>query len=346
MSRSTSCPSRWSCRSRCSDSRRRRDGVAPVDHVDEFGARAAAAVEAVADRLVAHPPRAVARWRSSCARSAARWTAGAEVALAFAGDVGPLPLEQLERMLSEVAILTGRIDLVVGAHTAGARGEEPHITREARRASKSMFMTATPLRCRSSCQKQRAGEPLQNQTMRFHEHNAPIAVLGSLARCGGRAMRGSPPPASAPPTPPAAARTQVRVPSFPPTTRFLYFVMTDRFCPSREPSQATGGARGHAQGRRRHVSRRRPARPDLETNAGWFDKLGVNALWITAPYEQIHGWVWVATRSSSTTPTTATTPYTFSITSTAHRTTCARWSTPRACAASTSARRSSGVPML
>ncbi|MEO7730802.1 MAG: alpha-amylase family glycosyl hydrolase [Kofleriaceae bacterium] len=25
--------------------------------------------------------------------------------------------------------------------------------------------------------------------------------------------------------------------------------------------------------------------------AGWFDKLGVNALWITAPYEQIHGWV-------------------------------------------------------
>lgn len=25
--------------------------------------------------------------------------------------------------------------------------------------------------------------------------------------------------------------------------------------------------------------------------AGWFQELGVNALWITAPYEQIHGWV-------------------------------------------------------
>ena len=24
---------------------------------------------------------------------------------------------------------------------------------------------------------------------------------------------------------------------------------------------------------------------------GWFKQLGVNAIWITAPYEQIHGWV-------------------------------------------------------
>src|ERR1044071_1509422 len=28
-----------------------------------------------------------------------------------------------------------------------------------------------------------------------------------------------------------------------------------------------------------------------KVNDGWFDALGVNALWITAPYEQIHGWV-------------------------------------------------------
>ncbi len=28
-----------------------------------------------------------------------------------------------------------------------------------------------------------------------------------------------------------------------------------------------------------------------KVNSGYFDSIGVNAIWITAPYEQIHGWV-------------------------------------------------------
>ena len=73
----------------------------------------------------------------------------------------------------------------------------------------------------------------------------------------------------------------------------LYFVMTDRFV-NGNPSN------DHGSGRQREAT----PKDDVATfhggdlrglteklNAGWFDKLGVNALWITAPYEQIHGWV-------------------------------------------------------
>jgi alpha-amylase len=73
----------------------------------------------------------------------------------------------------------------------------------------------------------------------------------------------------------------------------VYFVMTDRFA-NGDPSN------DHSYGRQREAT---PAADvgtfhggDLrglteKVTAGWFDKLGVNALWITAPYEQIYGWV-------------------------------------------------------
>jgi alpha-amylase len=73
----------------------------------------------------------------------------------------------------------------------------------------------------------------------------------------------------------------------------VYFVMTDRFA-NGDPSN------DRSYGRQREAS---PA-ADVGTfhggdlrgltekiTAGWFDQLGVNALWITAPYEQIYGWV-------------------------------------------------------
>jgi alpha-amylase len=73
----------------------------------------------------------------------------------------------------------------------------------------------------------------------------------------------------------------------------IYFVMTDRFV-NGDPSN------DHSYGR----SREPVAKDDVATfhggdlrgltqkiTEGWFDALGVNALWITAPYEQIHGWV-------------------------------------------------------
>ena len=121
-------------------------------------------------------------------------------------------------------------------------------------------------------------------------------ILASVAAaCGAPA---APPAAPAPPASstqgtqgtPAAA---VRVPGSFADNPIVYFVMTDRFV-NGDP------ANDHSYGRTREAA---PA-DDVATfhggdlrgltdklKAGWFDQLGVNALWITAPYEQIHGWV-------------------------------------------------------
>nr|WP_320131017.1 alpha-amylase family glycosyl hydrolase [uncultured Holophaga sp.] len=73
----------------------------------------------------------------------------------------------------------------------------------------------------------------------------------------------------------------------------LYFVLTDRF-------QNGDPGNDHSYGRQREAT----PQADVGTfhggdlkgltqklKEGWFTKLGVNALWISAPYEQIHGWV-------------------------------------------------------
>jgi alpha-amylase len=73
----------------------------------------------------------------------------------------------------------------------------------------------------------------------------------------------------------------------------VYFVITDRFVDGNP-------ANDHSYGRQREAK----PKDDIATfhggdfagltqkvNEGWFSKLGVNAIWITAPYEQIHGWV-------------------------------------------------------
>src|SRR3954469_2425387 len=104
-----------------------------------------------------------------------------------------------------------------------------------------------------------------------------------LAACGGSAL----------PVPPAAPAAPVRVPGSFADNPIVYFLLTDRFA-NGDPSN------DHSYGRQRGAT---PAE-DVATfhggdlrglteklNAGWFDQLGVNALWITAPYEQIHGWV-------------------------------------------------------
>ena len=73
----------------------------------------------------------------------------------------------------------------------------------------------------------------------------------------------------------------------------VYFVITDRFF-NGDPSND------------RAYGRTREAKPEDDVGTfhggdlkgltaklkeGWFRELGVNAIWITAPYEQIHGWV-------------------------------------------------------
>jgi len=73
----------------------------------------------------------------------------------------------------------------------------------------------------------------------------------------------------------------------------IYFVLTDRFV-NGDPGN------DHSYGRQREAT----PQADVATfhggdlkgltaklKEGWFKELGVNALWISAPYEQIHGWV-------------------------------------------------------
>jgi len=73
----------------------------------------------------------------------------------------------------------------------------------------------------------------------------------------------------------------------------IYFVMTDRFYDG-DPTN------DHSYGRQREATPKADVGTfhggdlkglTLKLKEGWFKQLGVNALWITAPYEQIHGWV-------------------------------------------------------
>jgi alpha-amylase len=122
-------------------------------------------------------------------------------------------------------------------------------------------------------------------------HWAAALVVFAASACHG-AM---PPAPAAPAT--AASRDAPSEPARAPGSfadnPIIYFVMTDRFVNgdpgndhsygrSREPAAQDDVATFHG-GDLRGLTRK--------VNDGWFDALGVNALWITAPYEQIHGWV-------------------------------------------------------
>jgi len=115
-----------------------------------------------------------------------------------------------------------------------------------------------------------------------------------LAAFVATACHGAPPPPAAPAgVAPPAPQAVVRVPGSFADNPIVYFVMTDRFVDG-DPSN------DGSYGRTREAA----PKDDVATfhggdlrgltqklTAGWFDQLGVNALWITAPYEQIHGWV-------------------------------------------------------
>jgi len=119
---------------------------------------------------------------------------------------------------------------------------------------------------------------------------APLVALVAGAAC----HRGVPPAPAAPTGEvQSAPRAPVRVPGSFADNPIVYFAMTDRFV-NGDP----GNDRSYGR------SREPGANDDIATfhggdlrgltqkiGEGWFDALGVNALWITAPYEQIHGWV-------------------------------------------------------
>ena len=114
-----------------------------------------------------------------------------------------------------------------------------------------------------------------------------LAACSSTAPTPPAAQQASAAPAAAPKPAPAA------VPGSFADNPIVYFVVTDRF-------ENGNPANDNSYGRKREA----PPREDVGTfhggdlkgltnklKQGWFKELGVNALWITAPYEQIHGWV-------------------------------------------------------
>lgn len=91
---------------------------------------------------------------------------------------------------------------------------------------------------------------------------------------------------------PSLAQTPVVASSFA-DNPIVYFVMTDRFVNGNP-------ANDNSYGRQREATPKEDVGTfhggDLKgltqkLQEGYFTQLGVNALWITAPYEQIHGWV-------------------------------------------------------
>lgn len=121
---------------------------------------------------------------------------------------------------------------------------------------------------------------------------APLFAI-SVVCAAGACHRAMPPAAGAPTAVQHAPRSPVRAPGSFADNPIIYFVMTDRFV---NGDPGNDGSYGR--------TREPVARDDLATfhggdlrgltrklDDGWFDALGVNALWITAPYEQIHGWV-------------------------------------------------------
>ncbi|HEV7914803.1 MAG TPA: alpha-amylase family glycosyl hydrolase, partial [Albitalea sp.] len=96
-----------------------------------------------------------------------------------------------------------------------------------------------------------------------------------------------------PPSPSVAAGGPLAVPGRFADNPIVYFVITDRF-------ENGNPANDNSYGRQREAAPRDDVGTfhggDLKGLAnklreGWFRELGVNAIWITAPYEQIHGWV-------------------------------------------------------
>ena len=122
---------------------------------------------------------------------------------------------------------------------------------------------------------------------------APQAAASVPAPAAAAAAPTAPVAVVAAPAAPAASAPPVAIPGSFADNPIVYFVIPDRFVNGNP-------ANDNSYGRRREAT----ALADVgsfhggdlkgitnKLNEGWFKRLGVNALWITAPYEQIHGWV-------------------------------------------------------
>ena len=100
-------------------------------------------------------------------------------------------------------------------------------------------------------------------------------------------------PATAPAAPPPIAVRPAATHGTFADNPIVYFVVTDRFANGNAANDASYGRTREADPKDDvgtfHGGDLAGLTAKLEE--GWFKQLGVNAIWITAPYEQIHGWV-------------------------------------------------------
>ena len=71
----------------------------------------------------------------------------------------------------------------------------------------------------------------------------------------------------------------------------VYFLITDRFANGNPENDHAYGRKGDGEQEIGSFHGGDLAGLTQKLKEGWFSSLGVNAIWITAPYEQIHGWV-------------------------------------------------------
>lgn len=118
--------------------------------------------------------------------------------------------------------------------------------------------------------------------MRLH---ALIALAAAL--CGGCTA----PPPAAPADSRAALAAAASVPGSFADNPIVYFVVTDRFYNGNPSNDHSYGRQKDGQQEIGTFHGGDLAGLTAKLKEGWFKELGVNALWITAPYEQIRGWV-------------------------------------------------------
>ena len=71
----------------------------------------------------------------------------------------------------------------------------------------------------------------------------------------------------------------------------VYFVLTDRFANGDPSNDHSYGRQNGLSGDENVATFHGGDIKGLTQNIDYFKKLGINAIWITAPYEQVHGWV-------------------------------------------------------
>lgn len=118
--------------------------------------------------------------------------------------------------------------------------------------------------------------------MRLH---ALIALAAAL--CGACTA----PPPAAPADSRAALAAAASVPGSFADNPIVYFVVTDRFYNGNPSNDHSYGRQKDGQQEIGTFHGGDLAGLTAKLKEGWFKELGVNALWITAPYEQIRGWV-------------------------------------------------------